>query len=130
MPTPAPTLTPFPTAAVFIPGAYQVMITAQDPPAHPAALNGAWTDTFSPDGMFAISLSGEPVVSGTYSVSGGEITLTETGGRLACYHSAEAWRTATYYWSSGPDGMILTTESDPCTGRKLALTAHPLGLNR
>lgn len=125
-PTPEPSLTPSPTGMIFTPGAYQIAITAQDAPPHPASLNGTWVDTFNPDGTFAISLGGEAVVSGTYAVSGGEITLAETGGRLACFHDTEAWRSATYHWSTGSGGLILTDSADPCPGRKLALTAHPL----
>jgi hypothetical protein len=127
--TPAPTIAPTVTELIFPGGAYQVTITAQDAPPHPASLNGPWIFMFRPNQSFQIALGDEQVVTGTYTSHGADLTLVETGGPLACFHSSESWRSATYTWALNGGRLTLTTSDDPCPGRKLALTTHPLDPN-
>jgi hypothetical protein len=124
--TPTPALALSATPAGFPAGAYAVTITAQDAPQHPASLNGPWYLNFRLNGNFDIDLGDQQVVTGTYTAAGATLTLAETGGPLACFRSSESWRSATYTWALDGIRLILDAVNDPCLGRKLALTAHPL----
>lgn len=88
----------------------------------PTPLNGSWSITLKP-ASYTIRHGGALAVAGTLAVKGGLLTFTDTGGPLRC-RGAE--RQGIYGYTLAGRTLTLRAIEDPCAGRRLVLTAHPL----
>jgi hypothetical protein len=78
--------------------------------------------TFDGKGHYQLSQSGTLKVSGTYTVQGDEIDLTDTSGPWTC---PKGQRTGSYHWEPTLTGIAFTKMTDDCDGRSSPMTAAP-----
>jgi hypothetical protein len=124
-PSPAPASTTAAAPATFMAGTYTTNIVAGDIPAGApddmrTGLVGMWSVAMDGNGQLAASYNGQQVVTGTYQVSGNEITFgADDSGTYACHTAGH------YTWRASGGQVFFTRVDDTCAGRALALTAHP-----
>jgi hypothetical protein len=106
-------------------GVYTTTIAATDvpdqvPDSIRAGLVGTWALDFR-GGHTLVTIDGHPVVDAPYAMHGSGITLgaNDTGER-ACKAAA------TYSMENGGGQLTFTRIADPCQGRVIVLTTHPL----
>lgn len=106
-------------------GAYKTTLTAADlpgaPPGAAEKLSGNWTVSFAADGTFSVKQDADEHVKGTYTSSGDQFTLTDTGGDLACL--GDDTRGVYRMTRSGTSVKFTTVKDDACAGRAGVLTA-------
>jgi hypothetical protein len=78
--------------------------------------------TFDGKGHYLLSQSGTLKVSGTYTVQGDEIDVTDTSGPWTC---PKGQRTGSYHWESTLTGLEFTKMTDECEGRATPMTTGP-----
>jgi hypothetical protein len=78
---------------------------------------GAWVIKFS-HGNFKVSYRGNPVVRGTYKVSGHRVRLTDRSGPAACSG------TGTYRFRRSGRGLDFRHIGGTCSGRDTVLSHH------
>ena len=71
------------------------------------------------DQIYRVSMNGNMLVSGEYTVSGDTMTVVDREGEIACPPDVEG----TYTWKLESDNLTFTGMLDKCEGRKAALTA-------
>jgi len=108
-------------------GNYSVTLADADiPSAMPAdahaSLVGAWMVMIHPQNHFVATFNGSQVVEGHYQVNGSQITFpADESGPYACTDPA------TYTWHrAGNELHFARVGDDPCPGRAVVLTSHPL----
>ena len=99
-------------------GTYTEKIAGATPP----VLNGTWSVTLKPS-SFTIRKGGALAVVGTLVVSKGRLQFTDTGGPFRCLGATAK---GAYGYVLKGKTLTLKPVSEPCIGRKLVLTAHPL----
>ena len=122
------------TAPDGIAGEYSVALTREDVPADLAggpSLIGKWRISFGEDGDYTVRRQDVgDLVTGTYTIEGDRITITDKGGVLSCGGVAAeggAAATATYTWDRVGDGLALTPVEEGCRARRLLLATRDLG---
>ena len=78
--------------------------------------------TFDGKGHYQLSQSGTLKVSGTYTVQGDEIDVTDTSGPWTC---PKGQRTGSYHWEPTLNGVAFTKMTDECDGRSSPMTTGP-----
>ncbi len=86
-------------------------------------LDGTWQIAFQPTGRYSIKLNGTVLISGRDTQTATTIGFGHESGPAACT-GAEA--SATYRWSMSGGSLHLTPVREPCEGRRVVLTTHPL----
>jgi hypothetical protein len=81
---------------------------------------GAWVIDFGANGHAPVTLNGRQVVDATFTVNGNQLVMGTDTGEYACN------ATARYTWHAAGGELHLTKLEDPCDGRAIVLTAHPL----
>jgi hypothetical protein len=76
--------------------------------------------TFEGNGKFSAGEGSETKVSGTYTVSGNQLKLTDASGPWAC---KAAQQTGTYSWKFEDGALSLSKVSDSCADRVSSLTS-------
>ncbi len=114
-------------------GEYAVTITSGDLPISlglSAALTGAWRITFDTDGKYTASRQDiGTAVTGSYEVSGEEVTITDEAGLVSCSNiqpSGEPAPVATYAWEKTGNILRLTPVDETCRLRQALLSTNPL----
>lgn len=130
-PTPAaaPPMASAAPAETGIVGNYTVTVADADIPSSVTGdartgITGAWAIAIHPGNHFVATYNGNQVAEGPYQVNGNQIVFPagETG-EYACTAPA------TYSWRVGNGQLTFTpVGDDPCGGRRIVLTAHPLAL--
>jgi hypothetical protein len=77
--------------------------------------------TFDGKGRFRVVQGAKLLVSGTYSVKGDQIEVTDTKGPWAC--TADGQRSGTYHWNYEKSVLNLSKVSDACQDRVGSLAA-------
>lgn len=90
-------------------------------PAVQVALIGTWTIAFDDNGGYAIGKDNTVTAMGLWQLNGNELTLTDTGGSLACTGDQA---TGTYAISYDGSTYAFTSIDDTCQGRMFLLTVH------
>jgi hypothetical protein len=93
-------------------GTWKTMISSPVP-----LLHGTWEITFAPNGAYTVVKAPNTkalMVSGTSTVSGSTLTLTDKGGPASCPGSTARAR---YTFKVTGKTLKLTKISEPCTGR-------------
>jgi hypothetical protein len=130
----APPAAPAPMAAAApgtgVVGNYTVNLTNADMPGDMSAdmrtgLVGMWNIAIHPQNHFVVTYNGSQVVEGPYRMNGNQITFT--GGESGQYACSDP---ATYTVQRASNGQLTFTlvGSDPCPGRSVVLTTHPLAV--
>lgn len=89
------------------------------------ALLGTWVSpnaremSFTADGDFSVTESGEVLAVGTYTATSTTVELVPGSGAIACAESG------TYEWDVEDDILTFTVVNDPCDGRKEGLDGVP-----
>ena len=119
-------------------GEYTVAITDDDIPQDLVGgpdLIGRWQIFLRPDGSYSIGRADiGVVVTGSYTVDGETITITDEAGLLSCVNAIPTAgtdvpvETATYTWDAAGTGLTLLPVTEGCQGRKLVLSTRPLDL--
>ena len=99
-------------------GTYSEEIAGATPP----VLNGTWSVALKPS-SFTIRKGAALAVVGTLVVSKGRLQFTDTGGPFRCLGATAK---GSYGYVLKGKTLTLKPVSEPCVGRKLVLTAHPL----
>jgi hypothetical protein len=87
---------------------------------------GSYSITYNSDGRFSLSFVGDGTAggaSGTFSVSGDEITVTETGILGHCVQADAP--SGTYTWSFDGSALNFSVVSDDCQKRMVSTTTKP-----
>src|ERR1700733_8869517 len=74
--------------------------------------------TFDGKGHYQLSQSDTLKVSGTYTVQGDEIDVTDTSGPWTC---PKGQRTGSYHWEATLNGIAVTKMADACGGGRAAV---------
>lgn len=74
---------------------------------------GKMTVIFGDDGIHTLMQRGALIESGTYTVSGDQITMTDP----LCKNLSGSQETATYTWTWENSVLAMTTTDDACPGR-------------
>jgi hypothetical protein len=106
-------------AAGTLSGSFRSTISGKTP----AAIDGTWVVSFKAHHKYTISRNGATVVRGQDTISTNKVTFGHETGPMACLGSQAA---ATYRWSLKNRKLTLKPVSEPCPGRKIVLTTHPL----
>lgn len=85
-----------------------------------AKLTGIWLIQFLPGEAFQMLLSGEVMVDGFWSLSDGQISLSDMSGPLVC--DEDEARNATYRVQFRGFSITMETEVDPCPERSAVLS--------
>jgi hypothetical protein len=108
-------------------GNYTVsLVDADVPSTMPAdahtSLVGMWVVMIHPQNHFVATFNGNQVVQGHYQVDGNRITFpVDESGPYACTDAA------TYTFRRSGNQLVFTrVGDDPCAGRAVVLTSHPL----
>ena len=122
---PAAAPTPMTVVDGFPHGTYTTTIVAADIPASApeearGQISGAWVIDFGTNGHAPVTLNGRQVVDATFTVNGNQLVMGTDSGEFACN------ATARYTWHAAGGELHLTKLEDPCAGRSVVLTAHPL----
>jgi len=119
-------------------GQYTVAISSDelptDLPGGPS-LTGRWRVTFGDDGTYSLFRTdiGE-VVSGSYTLEGEQLTVTDEAGLLSCANldgtaSGDVTvATATYSWNFEGEDLVLLPIEEECRTREVLLSIRPLAL--
>ncbi len=117
-------------------GEYTVAITEDDVPQDVpggADLIGRWQIFLQPDGAYSLGRADVGiVVTGSYTVDGETITITDEEGLLSCVNAVPTAgpdnpvETATYTWDLGNSGLTLTPIIEGCQGRGILFSTRPL----
>jgi hypothetical protein len=75
--------------------------------------------TFDKNGQYKLSQGGVFKVSGTYTVTGDEIAVTDTTGPWKC---PKGQLTGSYHWETTLTGLAFTKMADECEGRSTPMT--------
>jgi hypothetical protein len=97
------------------------------------ALYGRWQIIFRTDGTYATEradVNGE-MVSGTYTVDGKTLTVTDKDGLLSCANpsivgNTQDAATGTYTWDRNGDTLSLIPISDNCAGRRILFATRQM----
>ncbi len=84
-------------------------------------LVGKWEMTLSTDKKYQISKDGNVLVKGSFDLSGGQITVTDEEGVLACT-GQPSMETGTYNWTYEEGKLSFKIVDDKCEGRRLVLS--------
>lgn len=119
-------------ASEFV-GEYGVSIEGDDLPISlglGSNLEGSWRIVFGEGGDYSAARQDlGTLVSGTYEVSGDEVTITDEGGLLSCANpqpDGEPAPTATYAWEKTGDLLRLEPVEEGCRLRQALLSTRPL----
>ena len=85
--------------------------------------SGPYTLEFKPDKSFRMLKSGYALVEGEYSVTGGQIQLTDKRGPFACSGPGQA--TGTYSWNIEKRMLSLHKIEDKCADRSSSFAGPP-----
>ncbi|MEJ7762701.1 MAG: hypothetical protein WKF80_07900, partial [Thermomicrobiales bacterium] len=114
-------------------GEYSVTISSGDLPISlglSSTLTGAWRITFGDDGDYAAARQDiGTAVTGTYEVSGDEVTITDEAGLVSCSNiqpDGEPAPVATYAWEKTGDILRMTPVDDTCRLRQALLSTSSL----
>ena len=91
------------------------------PPGTYGAKGAPYTVSFDDKGQFHVNKDATLEVTGTYSVQGGELKLTDSSGPWACAKEGE--RSGTYKWKFENSILTLTKIADQCTDRVNSLVS-------
>jgi hypothetical protein len=118
-------------------GEYTVAITEDDIPQDVpggADLIGRWQIFLEPDGAYSLGRADIGiVVTGSYTVDGETMTITDEDGLLSCVNAIPTAgpenpvETATYTWELDNGGLTLTPILEGCQGRGIIFSTRPLG---
>jgi hypothetical protein len=118
-------------------GEYTVAITEDDIPQDVpggADLIGRWQVFLEPDGAYSLGRADIGiVVTGSYTVDGETMTITDEGGLLSCVNAIPTAgpdnpvETATYTWEVDDSGLTLTPILEGCQQRGILFSTRPLG---
>jgi len=70
--------------------------------------------TFDGKGHYTLTQGSALKVSGTYTVTGDEIAVTDQEGPWLC---PKGQRTGSYHWEATLNGLVFTKMADECEGR-------------
>jgi hypothetical protein len=84
---------------------------------------GTYRMTFRSDGTWALNFRGVTSVLGTLTVSGDQVTLTETSGNTYCRDRGAL--SGTYTWSFDGSALTFSVVSDDCIERRVSSTTKP-----
>ncbi|HET8522022.1 MAG TPA: hypothetical protein VFL82_02240 [Thermomicrobiales bacterium] len=117
-------------------GDYTIGINKDDVPKDLAggpSLIGQWRVSFAADGSYHMDrLDVGTLVTGTFTVQGNQITITDTGGLMSCSNADAATgdqgdvSTGTYEFTQSEKRLSLTPKDDGCASRKLILGTREL----
>jgi hypothetical protein len=123
------------TDTATIVGDYSVVIAVEDVPkdvANGPALFGRWRISFRADGTYGtVRIDIGPMVSGTYTVEGDQLTVTDESGLLSCGNASIVGdepdaATGTYQWTRTDDRLNLVPIQDNCAGRRILFATRQL----
>lgn len=108
------------------PGSYTMSVAEEDIPENvPAEARGnfvgKWQMNLSPDKKYQISKDGNVLVKGSFNLSGGQITVTDEEGVLACT-GQPSMETGTYNWTYEEGKLSFKIVDDKCEGRRFVLS--------
>ena len=116
-------------------GEYTVSLTQEDIPTTLAGGDGyigRWRVEFAPDGAyFAERQDVGIVITGTYTVDGNRLDITDESGLLSCSNASAGTiktgsvATGSYEWASEGTSISFVEVEDGCQGRALLLTTRP-----
>jgi len=119
-------------------GDYSVAIGREDIPTDlPDGMSfaGRWIVSFNADGTYVGERQDVGVlVSGTYDVSGNEVTITDDGGLVSCANPVAATvpgddiSSGTYEWAKIDNNLTLVPLEDGCGGRVVLLSSRSLSI--
>jgi hypothetical protein len=78
--------------------------------------------TFDAKGHYTLTQGGIFKVSGTYTVTGDEIDMTDKRGPWTC---PKGKRTGSYHWETTLTGLAFTKIADDCDARSTPMTTGP-----
>jgi hypothetical protein len=117
-------------------GDYTIGINKDDVPKDLAggpSLIGQWRISFKADGTYQMDrLDVGTLVTGTFTVKGNEVTITDTGGLMSCANADAATgdqgdvSAGTYKFTQSEKRLSLTPKDDGCASRKLILGTREL----
>lgn len=114
-------------------GDFAVTISRLDVPrdlANGPTLIGRWRITFNTDGTYALERHDVgTLVTGTFTVDGNQVTITDESGLLACAAGPGGFgdvSSGTYRWEFARDRLTLTPVEDSCLGRRILLATREL----
>jgi hypothetical protein len=85
-------------------------------------LVGTHRITFTSNATWNLILNGVSAVTGRFSVSGSQISITDVSGTYSCAQVGPTYATGTYTWSFDGNALSFTVVSDNCTGRVVGMT--------
>jgi hypothetical protein len=113
---------PTPSLGNFPVGTYVGTIEESDVSDDYLYLVGTHRITFTSNATWNLVLNGVSVVTGRFSVSGSQISITDVGGNYSCSQLGPAYATGTYTWSLDGSTLSFVVVSDNCTGRVVGMT--------
>jgi hypothetical protein len=119
-------------------GEYSVAIGREDIPTDLAdgfSFAGRWIISFGPDGAYSAERQDVGVVvTGSYEVSGNEVTITDEQGLVSCSNETAATihgediSSGTYEWALIGTNLTLVPVDDGCRGRVVLLSSRSLAI--